>query len=271
MNNAKEKERIVVKLTEHKDQEVTSLLWIDDNNNTTNTNTNTTTNTSQSLFSADSAGSIYLTSLSKIKSLFFSAEFIYKCDSKVVQLDYFSNTLLASSLTTSLSLTFNNNNNTKPVVVKIGKAAREGIYGACFYTPLEAEQNPTPNQTPTPTPPTPTPPTPLNQKLLFASRPGKRLWLADSQTGKVLNTLNFQSSFLKPPSPLLPDSLSGDNLDGFIASLLLSPPSPSSLSSLSPLPPPSLSLSPSSPSPLSAISQSTKFFLFADSNPIRRF
>ncbi len=53
-------------------------------------------------------------------------------------------------------------------------------YGACFY-----------------------PDTSVGNYLL-AARPGKRIWLADSTTGDVKQTLNFKDSLSSYPSPILP-------------------------------------------------------------------
>jgi len=55
-----------------------------------------------------------------------------------------------------------NNNNKK----QIGKKPRNGAYGACFDPKSNGRQ-------------------------LFAARPGKRLWVADSMTGQVRSTIKY--------------------------------------------------------------------------------
>lgn len=56
------------------------------------------------------------------------------------------------------------------------------------------------------------------RKYLVLSRPGKRLWRADSENAKVLQTLNFQGSLTQAQLlPLFEDFLS----DGTLTTLFL--------------------------------------------------
>src|SRR5262249_39577035 len=55
----------------------------------------------QTLLSADDAGQIFLSSLAKQTKLFFAADFLFKADSRIVQLDYAANRLLISTMTRS--------------------------------------------------------------------------------------------------------------------------------------------------------------------------
>lgn len=62
---------ILWQVTEHKESEITALIWSWDNTG---------------LFSGDDSGSVMGSSMAKARSFFFSADPIFKCDSRVVQL-----------------------------------------------------------------------------------------------------------------------------------------------------------------------------------------
>jgi hypothetical protein len=158
------------------------------------------------LFSADESGNVHMTglhlveptiSLSGLRSLFQrdkvkqpqqhqelvwelqegASRSIGKVDSKVVQLDVSSELLLVSSL--SRVVVFELNQQASPVPKQVGKALRQGPYGACF-DPRSAGRH------------------------LLAARPGKRVWLADAISAEVQSTLKL--TFSQAPSLLFPCS-----------------------------------------------------------------
>eukprot|EP01132_Coremiostelium_polycephalum_P002021 gene2021-2488_t len=212
----REKEKIVIKMTDHpKDAEITSIVW---------------SQCGQYLFSSDDLGNVFCCSIVKArKAFFFSAESIYKCDSKVVQLDIIptlpisilqqqqlqqaqqphiettsnSNTtpqhqqqqqagmvatiaLLTSTLTKTTVVNFQISPSSSAKLlsaIQIGKKLRENTkQGSCFH--------------------------PLFKSSIYASRPGKRIWLADPSDGRVLSTMNFSGEGGAPvikPKPFSSD------------------------------------------------------------------
>ncbi|KAJ8554711.1 hypothetical protein ON010_g9772 [Phytophthora cinnamomi] len=70
--------------------------------------------------------------------------------------------------------------------VQIGTKARQGAYGACFFTSLNVES---------------IDPAKKREIRVFSSRPGRRVWVADPQSGTVSSTLKFSLS--KNPSQFL--------------------------------------------------------------------
>ncbi len=172
LNNRKEKEKVIFKYI-HK-EELTCLEWGDD-----------------TLFFADDVGNIAAIPLTKARSLFFSPEMVYKCDSSVVQIDYLDNQLLASSLTRCIIINF-----TKHTSLQIGSQLRDGRFGACF-SPDKKLGN-----------------------YLLAARPGKRIWLADCDQAEVRKTLNFKDS-LRSPTPILQESLK-ENIEVNLGSTIFS-------------------------------------------------
>lgn len=70
--------------------------------------------------------------------------------------------------------------------VQIGTKARQGAYGACFFTSLNVES---------------IDPAKKREIKVFSSRPGRRVWVADPQSGTVSSTLKF--SLTKNPTPFL--------------------------------------------------------------------
>jgi hypothetical protein len=133
-------------------------------------------NDTQTLFFSDQVGTINAIPLTKARSLFFSPEFVYKCDSSVVQLSCLDNQLLASSETRCVIINF-----AKHTSLQIGSQLRDGKFGACFH-PDKSVGN-----------------------YMLAARPGKRLWLADCDLAEVRKTLSFKDSLSSEPIPLLPE------------------------------------------------------------------
>lgn len=66
---------------------------------------------------------------------------------------------------------------------QIGTKARQGNYGACFFTQFDDDA---------------IDPAKRRECRVFSSRPGRRVWIADPQTGTVSSTIKFSLS--KNPS-----------------------------------------------------------------------
>lgn len=115
--NFGKKEKLLAKVTEHKDSEINYLVWAKDGT---------------MLFSSDESGLIFGSSIAKARSFFFSADPICKCESRVVQLDTSVEAnglyLLVSTMTKTTILQVS----TKGTTV-IGKKERNGRYGGCFH------------------------------------------------------------------------------------------------------------------------------------------
>jgi len=151
---AKQKEKVRFKITEHK-APVTDMQWSDD----------------LRLFSGDEEGNLFMSPIGlRLKSTFFTGktELLFKCDSRVVQLDFDSesNQLLASSFTKSIAINFS-----KQGAIQVGTKLREGPYGGCHFRFVT-----------------------LAEKSYVVARPGRRLWRAEMSTGAVKQTLNFKVS-----------------------------------------------------------------------------
>eukprot|EP00002_Diphylleia_rotans_P028313 TRINITY_DN5715_c0_g1_i2.p1 TRINITY_DN5715_c0_g1~~TRINITY_DN5715_c0_g1_i2.p1 ORF type:complete len:1412 (-),score=330.16 TRINITY_DN5715_c0_g1_i2:266-4501(-) len=166
VEDLKSKDKVLYRITDHRDAEVTDIIWDD---------------TGRRLFSADSNGMICITRLSKSKKFGLKqflgkelsaellnlsgnqTEILFQSDSRVVQLDYQSDALVVSTLTRSFILELG-----RLIAIQVGTRTRDGYYGACFH--------------------------PARSDVLYSSRPGNRVWVADRSTGRVLNTLNFKAS-----------------------------------------------------------------------------
>ncbi|KAF4027870.1 hypothetical protein GN244_ATG20476 [Phytophthora infestans] len=86
--------------------------------------------------------------------------------------------------------------------VQIGTKARQGSYGACFFTSLNVEA---------------IDPSKKREIRVFSSRPGRRLWVADPQSGTVSSTLKFSLSknptqFLRSPECAMEEGIQPRNL-----------------------------------------------------------
>ncbi|EFA85390.1 RING zinc finger-containing protein [Heterostelium album PN500] len=183
----REKEKQLFKIIDHpREAEITTIVW---------------SACGGYLFSGDDLGNIYCSSVAKGRSshfiLRFSADFVTKCDSRLVQLDVIPTTvadtfsILASSLTKSVVINYTiSHSQTGKVIsqIQVGKKLREKPtkQGACYH--------------------------PLHNSSIYASRPGKRIWLADPVEGTVLSTMNFKSggeegSVVVTPVPLAADTV----------------------------------------------------------------
>ncbi|GAM22685.1 hypothetical protein SAMD00019534_058600, partial [Acytostelium subglobosum LB1] len=197
----KEKEKILFKMTDHpRDTETTCIVWSPCGNY---------------LLSGDDGGNVFCCSIPKARrAFFFSAEPVCKLDSRVVQLDTIliaregapqqptqtttaaaavsqtsTLSILASSLTKTSIINYQIGSNVSGkllTTVQVGKKLREKPtkQGACFH--------------------------PLSTTSVYASRPGKRLWLADSVEGTVLSTMNFKSGGEEGAVVVTPMPLSSD-------------------------------------------------------------
>ncbi|CAI5718948.1 unnamed protein product [Peronospora effusa] len=142
------------------------------------------------LFSACNAGLVCQTVLrAGMSAIFGSAdtELLLKEETGIVQLDLAksdrSYILMVSSQLRVLLLNLTSGDGS---AVQIGTKARQGAYGACFFTSLNVES---------------IDPAKKREIKVFSSRPGRRVWVADPQSGAVSSTLKF--SLTKNPTPFL--------------------------------------------------------------------
>lgn len=139
------------------------------------------------LFFSDEGGTTSMICLSKSKT----PEVVHKDSSPIVQICCKENELLISSMTRCFVV-----NLQKQSCAPVGTQARDGKFGGCFH------------------------PNPDLPKRLLAARPGKRIWLADTVSGGVLQTLNLKDSLNQPPTPLLPISQTpGTSVDAIFSKL----------------------------------------------------
>ncbi|XP_046573674.1 Hermansky-Pudlak syndrome 5 protein homolog [Haliotis rubra] len=129
------------------------------------------------LFVGDNVGKItvcYIPS-SKAKTLFLQpSEIILRLDTTVVQLDWWGEKLLVSTLTRSYLL-----NTNKQQYTQIGKKLRDGEYGSCFFLEPSSQY-----------------------PVIYCSRPGSRVWEVDFDAN-VLNTHQFKQLLAIPPLPVI--------------------------------------------------------------------
>lgn len=148
---------------EHKGSVVTCLEW-----NSVGTR----------LFAADSTGkvSVLNVSTSKAKSLFQSPpSTLMRLDSKVVQLNFAQDRLLASTLTRCYL-----GDTIREKFTQVGKKLRDGEFGGCFYPGSK----------------------PQDSMCIYAARPGSRIWQADLK-GSVLKTHQFKEALATNPVKLV--------------------------------------------------------------------
>ncbi|XP_029823716.2 uncharacterized protein LOC8051152 [Ixodes scapularis] len=132
------------------------------------------------LFAADGAGKVSVLNISssKAKSLFQSPpSTLMKLDSRVVQLDFAQDRLLASTLTRCYL-----GDTVREKFTQVGKKLRDGEFGGCFVPGARAQDPVT----------------------IYAARPGSRLWEADLR-GSVLKTHQFKEALAVAPTPLVTD------------------------------------------------------------------
>ncbi|KAL4157184.1 hypothetical protein PRNP1_006209 [Phytophthora ramorum] len=142
------------------------------------------------LFSACNAGLVCQTVLRAGMSAIFGStdtELLLKEETGIVQLDLAkserSYILMVSSQLRVLLLNLTSGDGS---AVQIGTKARQGAYGACFFTSLNVES---------------IDPAKKRETKVFSSRPGRRVWVADPQSGTVSSTLKFSLS--KNPTPFI--------------------------------------------------------------------
>ncbi|EAL70409.1 RING zinc finger-containing protein [Dictyostelium discoideum AX4] len=212
----REKEKVLVKMTDHpKDAEITTLIW---------------SHCGGYLFSGDDLGNLYCCSVTKArKSFFFSADLVYKCDSKLVQLDIIPSipTITNTQLHQDIQLTTNSNSNSNNSSLNNHHQQQQNIV---HTIPITNSIPPVNSITISILASTLTKSIVVNFQILtatnvgkvlsiiqigkkqrentkqgacfhpfykssvYTSRPGKRLWLADPIDGRVLSTMNFTPS-----------------------------------------------------------------------------
>ncbi|XP_037506555.1 Hermansky-Pudlak syndrome 5 protein homolog [Rhipicephalus sanguineus] len=130
------------------------------------------------LFVADNTGkvSVLNVSTSKAKSLFQSPpSTLMRLDSKVVQLNFVQDRLLASTLTRCYL-----GDTIREKFTQVGKKLRDGEFGGCFYPGSK----------------------PQDSMCIYAARPGSRIWQADLK-GSVLKTHQFKEALAINPVKLV--------------------------------------------------------------------
>ncbi|KAE9326724.1 hypothetical protein PF008_g16572 [Phytophthora fragariae] len=158
------------------------------------------------LFSACNAGLVCQTVLRAGMSAIFGStdtELLLKEETGIVQLDHAkserSYILMVSSQLRVLLLNLTSGDGS---AVQIGTKARQGAYGACFFTNLNVES---------------IDPAKKREIKVFSSRPGRRVWVADPQSGTVSSTLKFSlstnpSQFLQSPECAMEEGIKPRNL-----------------------------------------------------------
>lgn len=158
------------------------------------------------LFSACNAGLVCQTVLRAGMSAIFGStdtELLLKEETGIVQLDLAksdrSYILMVSSQLRVLLLNLTSGDGS---AVQIGTKARQGAYGACFFTNLNVES---------------IDPAKKREVKVFSSRPGRRVWVADPQSGTVSSTLKFSLSknptaFLQSPECAMEEGIQPRNL-----------------------------------------------------------
>ncbi|ETL98894.1 hypothetical protein, variant 7 [Phytophthora nicotianae] len=158
------------------------------------------------LFSACNAGLVCQTVLRAGVSAIFGStdtELLLKEETGIVQLDLAkserSYILMVSSQLRVLLLNLTAGDGS---AVQIGTKARQGSYGACFFSSLNVEA---------------IDPAKKREIRVFSSRPGRRVWVADPQSGTVSSTLKFSLSknptqFLRSPECAMEEGIQPRNL-----------------------------------------------------------
>uniref|UniRef100_K3WPB5 RING-type domain-containing protein n=1 Tax=Globisporangium ultimum (strain ATCC 200006 / CBS 805.95 / DAOM BR144) TaxID=431595 RepID=K3WPB5_GLOUD len=158
------------------------------------------------LFSACNAGLVCQTVLrAGMSAIFGSAdtELLLKEETGIVHLDMAksgrSDILLVSSQLRVLLLNLTSSDGS---AVQIGTKVRQGSYGACFFTSYDDDS---------------IDPAKKRENKVFSSRPGRRVWIADPQSGTVSSTIKFSlaknpSEFLQNPGCALEEGIQPRNL-----------------------------------------------------------
>jgi hypothetical protein len=135
---------------------------------------------SLSLFVGDSRGRLVAhTMRRRALGTVVRSDLLFDFNAPIVQLDVApgSDALLVSTTSLSLVLKPAADPSAPPLQIPIGTKPRDGLYGAAFHR---------------------------DGTVVFAARPGKRLWRADAASGNVEATFNFAPSLQTlPESPLL--------------------------------------------------------------------
>lgn len=170
----------LIATTEHQNEQVTCLQWNEASNE---------------LFVGDSSGkvSIVTVSLFPSKAMFQTPSFVLmQLDSKIVQMDFYCNMLLVSTLTKCYIC-----DTKKEVFRQVGHKLRDGEYGACIFNP-PSNRDVIINSERVQLEKTTTEHTNLSSLKLFCARPGSRIWECTID-GTVISTHHFKEALAIPP------------------------------------------------------------------------
>nr|CAD7439798.1 unnamed protein product [Timema bartmani] len=183
--------RRVLVSNEHQGSEVTALQW---------------NSSSSEIFIADDVGrvSVLTVSLFTTKTMFQTPSFqLMQLDSRVVQLDWYSDLLLVSTLSRSYLC-----DTVREQYRQLGQKLREGEYGACFFSTVDqplpslasdqrsgsfrsiddAQESRNSYEG-------------LKNVKMFCARPGSRVWEVNLN-GTVVRTHQFKEALAIPPTHL---------------------------------------------------------------------
>lgn len=223
MGSLRQKQEILQTSTAHKGSQVTSLKWDFDGSR---------------IFAGDRKGVVScIAEKSSVTSIFSTPDILFRGNSAIVQIDFqiFGSIpfLLVSSKSRCVifSVQSTRGNEKKSGIehpIQIGKKKRDGLFGACFCDPddpgartlLESMKSSVPSSVPdnkggdlkslisasspdTQSDQSTFPPKEETEFLLYAARPGRRIWLANGYSQQVLCTLKpvlemRQTSFNSP-------------------------------------------------------------------------
>ena len=136
-----------------------------------------------SLYAADKKGYVYKLEIDRI----YKQITLYNAENEIIQIQKSKDSLLISSLKRCYLIKFN-----QKQILQIGKKLRNGPYGVIYHQ---------------------------YENTFYSARPGKRLWLVDSNNGQVLSTLKMK---LPPPLSLTPYSsaYSTDDVPNYNAKII---------------------------------------------------
>nr|CAD7257547.1 unnamed protein product [Timema shepardi] len=183
--------RRVLVSNEHQGSEVTALQW---------------NSSSSEIFIADDAGrvSVLTVSVFTTKTIFQTPSFqLMQLDSRVVQLDWYSDLLLVSTLSRSYLC-----DTVREQYRQLGQKLREGEYGSCFFSTVD---QPLPSlasgqrsgsfRSIDDTQESRNSYEGLKNVKMFCARPGSRVWEVNLN-GTVVSTHQFKEALAIPPTHL---------------------------------------------------------------------
>ena len=185
-NDKKKKERMILVSTDHRPEGITQLQWDEDGWRlfsadmsgkviSTQVNVGGNNSAAEAITAAAASSATSLRLVESTKNMFRNAETIFTAESQIVQIDFKASYLLVSTLSRCHILDTKNR-----TVIQVGKKLRDGPFGACFRQLAGAEGI-----------------------ILYAARPGTRIWEADI-SGSVLSTANFKQAFAGKSATKIP-------------------------------------------------------------------